>query len=120
MVNGNALATVGCKYLGTPYATMDCQAFVEKCLRDCGLKKDLSGSNAWYREVAAHGFVGSPEECKSKYGFIPKGAFLFILLHDGGEPSKYKVLKWSFVSTLLTSGFLLCEMILMNVSLAFQ
>ena len=31
-----------------------------------------------------------------------------------------KVLKWSFVSTLLTSGFLLCAMILMNVSLAFQ
>lgn len=90
MVNGNDLATVGCKYLGTPYATMDCQVFVEKCLRDCGLKKDLAGSNAWYREVAAHGWVGSPEECKSKYGFIPKGAFLFILLQDGGEPSKYK------------------------------
>ncbi|MBR2439470.1 MAG: hypothetical protein IKB25_04700 [Lentisphaeria bacterium] len=31
-----------------------------------------------------------------------------------------KVLKWSFVSTLLTSGFLLCAMILMNSSLAFQ
>lgn len=31
-----------------------------------------------------------------------------------------KVLKWSFVSTLFTSGFLLCAMILMNARLALQ
>lgn len=90
MINGSDLATVGCKYMGVPYSEMDCQAFVERCLRDLGIKKDLPGSNAWYREVLAHGWVGSPEECKSKYGFIPAGAFLFILKQDGGEPSKYK------------------------------
>ena len=90
MVNGNELARVGCKYMGTPYSTMDCQAFVERCLKDCGLKKDLPGSNAWYREVMTHGWIGSPEECKSKYGFIPAGAFLFILEFDGKEPAKYQ------------------------------
>lgn len=31
-----------------------------------------------------------------------------------------KVLKWAFVSTLFTSGFLLVAMILMNLSFAFQ
>ena len=90
MVYGSDLAMVGCKYLGTPYTTMDCQAFVERCLRDLGLKKDLAGSNAWYREVMAHGWVGSPEECTKKYGRIPKGAFLFILQQDGKEPAKYQ------------------------------
>ena len=90
MVYGSDLATVGCKYLGVPYSEMDCQAFVEKCLWDLGVKRDLAGSNAWYREVMAHGWVGSPEDCKQKYGFIPPGAFLFILKQDGNEPSKYK------------------------------
>lgn len=90
MVNAEKLAEIGCKYLGTPYSVMDCQAFVEKCLSDCGESKNLAGSNAWYREVMAHGWVGSPEDCKRKYGEIPQGAFLFILKQDGGEPDKYK------------------------------
>lgn len=85
MIKASDLATVGCKYLGTPYTTMDCQAFVEKCLKDLGLKKNLPGSNAWYREVMRHGWIGKPEECKKKYGSIPPGAFLFIWENDGGE-----------------------------------
>lgn len=31
-----------------------------------------------------------------------------------------KVLKWALFSSLFTSGFLLCAMILMNIALAFQ
>lgn len=80
----------GDKYLGRPYSEMDCQAFVERCMSDVGLHKDLAGSNAWYREVRNHGWVGSPEECMRKFGQIPKGALLFILKQDGGEPAKYK------------------------------
>ena len=90
MAKGSELARVGCKYLGVPYSTMDCQAFVEKCLADCGIKKDLAGSNAWYRYIMQNGWVGTPAECKEKYGSIPVGAFLFILKQDGGEPEKYK------------------------------
>lgn len=90
MVNAEKLAEVGCRYLGTPYSVMDCQAFVEKCLSDCGESKNLAGSNAWYREVKDHGWVGSPEECKKRLGEIPQGAFLFILEMDGKEPDKYK------------------------------
>lgn len=84
------LVDVSPKYLGVPYAQMDCQAYVEKCLSDIGIKKNLPGSNAWYREVMAHGWVGSPEDCRKAYGTIPPGAFLFILLHDGKEPAKYR------------------------------
>ena len=61
MVDGEQLGNVGFNYLGVPYSVMDCQAFVEKCLSDCGLKYDLAGSNAWYREVAKNGWVGTPE-----------------------------------------------------------
>lgn len=90
MVDGERLGDVGFKYLGTPYSVMDCQAFVEKCLSDCGCNKNLAGSNAWYREVMQNGAVMTPEECVKELGCVPKGAFLFILEQDGGEPSKYK------------------------------
>lgn len=36
MVDGNKLGNAGFQYLGVPYSRMDCQAFVEQCLRDCG------------------------------------------------------------------------------------
>ena len=90
MVDGNRLGDAGFRYLGTPYSQMDCQAFVEKCLADCGLRKDLAGSNAWYREVMKNGAVMTPEECVRALGCVPKGAFLFILAQDGKEPDKYK------------------------------
>ena len=78
MIDAKELARSGCKYLGTPYSTMDCQKFWEKMLSDCGLSMDLGGSNSWYRYIMAHGWCGTPEECKQKYGSIPQGATLFI------------------------------------------
>lgn len=90
MVDGNKLGDVGFKYLGTPYSVMDCQAFVEKCLADCGENKNLAGSNAWYREVYKNGAILTPEECVRALGKVPSGAFLFIHKEDGGEPEKYK------------------------------
>lgn len=81
------LSLQGDKYIGVPYSVMDCQAFVEACLRDIGLNRDLAGSNAWFREMD---WVGTPEECKALFGSIPKGAFLYILEFDGNEPARYK------------------------------
>lgn len=78
----------GDQYIGTPYSVMDCQAFVERCMQDVGLVYDLPGSNAWYRRMT---WVGSPEECKAKFGEIPKGALLYIWAHDEGEPDHYKL-----------------------------
>lgn len=90
MIDGNRLGAVGLEKLGTPYGQMDCQAFIEWCLARCGLRKDLAGSNAWYREVLRNGWAGSPEECVKKFGKVPAGAFLFIHAFDGGEPAKYR------------------------------
>ncbi len=85
MVDAEVFRKAGCKYLGRLYSEMDCQAFVEKALADSGIRMDLKGSNAWYRKMT---WVGSPEECKSKFGYIPKGAFLFIHAFDGGEEAR--------------------------------
>lgn len=88
MIDGNMLAKAGFAYLGRSYDEMDCQAFIEQCLRDCGLKKDLAGSNAWYREVLKNGAILTPEECVKQLGKVPAGAFLFIHAFDGGEEKR--------------------------------
>lgn len=88
MPKGSELAKAGCPLLGTPYSTLDCQAFVEKSLSKCGIQKNLKGSNAWYRFCIQNGWTGSPEECKAKFGSIPVGAFLFIHEFDGKEESR--------------------------------
>lgn len=75
------------RFLGKSYSEMDCQAFVENAMKTVGITKNLAGSNAWYRNMT---WVGTPEECKARFGTIPKGALLFILKQDGGEPEKYK------------------------------
>lgn len=90
MINGERLGKAGFKYLGVSYSQMDCQAFVEQCLRDCGLNRNLAGSNAWFREVNSHGVIMTPEECVRQLGTVPAGAFLFILEQNGKEPEKYK------------------------------
>ena len=90
MATAKELIDVAPNYLGVPYSHLDCQAFVERCLRDIGIRKDLNGSNTWYRYILENGWVGSPEECKALFGTIPEGAFLFILEHDGKEPEKYR------------------------------
>ena len=81
----------GDKYLGRSYEEMDCQAFVEKCMADVGLRMDLGGSNSWYRECGKHGWVGTPEECVKEFGSVPKGALLFILEPVGTKtPAKFR------------------------------
>ena len=86
-VDAKQLARAGYTYLGRLYSEMDCQAFVEKCLFDCGLKINLAGSNTWFRRMT---WTGSPEECMRQFGKIPVGAFLFIVSNDGREPAKYR------------------------------
>lgn len=86
-----AFSFAGDKYIGTSYEKLDCQAFVEKCMSEVGLYKDLGGSNSWYRECIRNGWVGTPEECVKKYGGAPKGALLFILEDVGpGTPGKFR------------------------------
>lgn len=75
-------AEAGFPLIGTPYTTLDCQAFWEKCRELCGDYINKKGSNAWYRTMT---WVGTPEDCIKKFGSIPKGATLFIHAFDGGE-----------------------------------
>ena len=89
MVKAEDLARAGFKYLGRSYKEMDCQKFVEKCLSDCGCKKDLAGSNAWYRECLNHGTVMTPEECIKKLGCVPKGA-----IRQSAVKPKKGVVQW--------------------------
>lgn len=88
MVKASDIVRAAPKFMGTPYSRMDCQAFVEACLKEAGNSTNLGGSNAWYRECMKNGWVGTPEECKKKNGKIPPGAFLFIHSHDGGEEKR--------------------------------
>lgn len=85
MVSAEKFADAGFNYLGVSYSEMDCQAFIERCMQDCGLRMDLKGSNAWYRKMD---WTGSPEECVSVFGSVPKGALLFIVADDGGEKAR--------------------------------
>ena len=82
-----AFSFAGDKYLGRPYSEMDCQAFVEKCMKDVGIGENLPGSNAWYRTMT---WTGTPEDCVRLFGEVPRGALLYILKQDGKEPEKYR------------------------------
>ena len=68
--SAEALSLAGDKYLGRSYGEMDCQKFVEQCMADAGYRRDLPGSNAWYR---AMDWTGTPEE--SGFCLIPERNF---------------------------------------------
>lgn len=86
-VSAEAFSLAGDQYMGKPYDSMDCQAFVEAAMRSVGLRINLPGSNAFYRKM---NWVGTPEECVDQFGCIPVGALLYILKKDGKEPAQYK------------------------------
>lgn len=80
------------KYTGIPYSKLDCQAFVEEVLKDCGVRKpdgsvyNWRGSNSMWRTALA--WKGTVDECITKYGKIPQGAWVFIVKRDGGEKAR--------------------------------
>lgn len=90
-VTGIAYATqaMSDQYTGIPYTKLDCQAFVEQVLKDCGVRKadgspyNWAGSNSMWRNALA--WKGTVEECRTVYGEIPVGAWVFIVKNDGGE-----------------------------------
>lgn len=66
-----------------PYSKLDCQAFVEKVLADCGVKKDWRGSNHMWRDALS--WSGTLSECLERFNCYPIGAWLFTVKQDGGE-----------------------------------
>ena len=80
------------RYTGIPYSKLDCQAFVEEVLKDCGVRKpdgsvyNWKGSNSMWRNALK--WKGTIEQCRTTFGSIPIGAWVFIVKHDGGEKDK--------------------------------
>lgn len=80
------------RYTGTPYSKLDCQAFVEQVLKDCGVRKpdgspyNWKGSNSMWRNALE--WKGTIQQCLNRYGMIPPGAWVFIVKNDGGEKDR--------------------------------
>lgn len=93
-VTGEAFAdqAMSERYTGVPYSELDCQAFVEKVLEDCGVRTSTGriynwkGSNDMWRN--ALDWKGTLSECKKRYGCIPVGSWVFIVKNDGGEKER--------------------------------
>lgn len=74
-------------YLGIPYKTLDCQAFVERVLKDCGYSYNWRGSNHMWRDALK--WRGTREEYKQVYGSdIVPGVWVFGWRDDGGEVAR--------------------------------
>ena len=74
-------------YIGTPYSTLDCQAFVERVLKDCGYSYNWRGSNHMWRDALT--WRGTREEYKQTYDHdIVPGVWVFGWKNDGGEKSR--------------------------------
>lgn len=74
------------------YDQLDCQEFVEQVLKDLDVRKpdgtpyNWRGSNSMYRNYID--WRGTKDEAIEKFGGIPLGAFMFKVVHDGGEEEK--------------------------------
>ena len=78
-----AVQTVG---VGYTYEEMDCQAFVEHCVRQAGGSMDYRGSNDMARHAA---WLGTLENAQAE-GMLKPGALLFIHEEDESAlPARY-------------------------------
>lgn len=85
MIDNLDFAAAAQAYAGRhiPYSELDCQAFVEKVLSNCGVTHDWKGSNDMWRNALK--WKGTVAECEERYGVVPPGALLFTIKYDGGE-----------------------------------
>lgn len=67
---------------GGTYQEADCQAFVEKCFREIGVKCNYLGSNDMIRNLAIN--------IKAIDNDIQIGDLVFWVRHNGREPARYK------------------------------
>lgn len=69
--------------IGIPYTTLDCQAFVEFCLKKyAGISKNWRGSNDMWRN-AVH-------DKSEDFENIEPGEWVFTIKNDGKQPARYK------------------------------
>ena len=54
-----------------PYSQLDCQAFVERVLADCGIYRNWKGTNDMWRNALS--WKGTVDEAIAKFGTVPIG-----------------------------------------------
>ena len=94
MVTGEAFAEQARSgsYNGISYDRLDCQGFVERVLKDVGIRKpdgsvyNWKGSNSMWRNIP--GWRGTVSDALHTFGSIPLGAWVFIIKNDGGEVAR--------------------------------
>lgn len=68
--------------IGIPYTSLDCQAFVEFCLKKyAGISKNWRGSNDMWRNAVY--------DKSDNFDNIDVGEWVFTIKHDGNEPKRY-------------------------------
>lgn len=76
-------------YVGIPYSELDCQAFVERVLKDLGVR-DCSGKAYNWRGTndmwrTALQWKGTCDQAAATFGGLQPGMWLFTVKNDGGE-----------------------------------
>ena len=71
-----------------PRRGLDCQGYIEYCVRQNGGQMIYAGSNEMWRFDGD--WYGTLPQAKKEGKLVP-GALLFIVDNDGGEPPQYKV-----------------------------
>ena len=68
--------------IGIPYTTLDCQAFVEFCLKKyAGISKNWRGSNDMWRNAV--------RDKSEDFENIEPGEWVFTIKNDGKQPARY-------------------------------
>ncbi len=89
---GYATQAIHPAYLKLKYSQCDCQGFVERVLKDYGVRSpsgkayNWRGSNHIWR--VALSWKGTKAEARNTFGDIPDGALAFTVKYDGGEEER--------------------------------
>ena len=73
---------------GHTYAEMDCQAFVEYCVNQCGGSMAYAGSNDMYRNAVA--YLATIENAKAEGRLVPGAGLLIVEEVGAGTPARYR------------------------------
>lgn len=71
-----------------PYTKLDCQAFVEQCVNDCGGRLAAAGSNDMLRNHAA--WWGTLQNAQAEGRLVPGAAVLMLREESEKLPAKYR------------------------------
>ena len=73
---------------GHTYQQMDCQAFIEYCVQQCGGKMDYAGSNDMYRNAQV--YLATIANAKAEGKLVPGAGLLIVEEVSSKTPAKYR------------------------------